>query len=159
MPCILAPSARVSARSSSTTADIFFGLAAMGGAFPAGRVAHLFPAAMVLLAFSLMMVATAIAMLRTPAPRATAHIASRAELPMLKVLREGSVVGAITGVVGAGGAFLVVPALVLLGGLPMELAVTRKSSKRCTSASTRVVVKSRTRDATARPISVSALGL
>lgn len=32
-------------------------------------------------------------------------------------------VGAVTGLVGAGGGFLVVPALVLLGGLPMAVAV------------------------------------
>src|SRR5690606_40847640 len=36
---------------------------------------------------------------------------------------EGLVVGAVTGMVGADGGFLVVPALVLLGGLGMEVAV------------------------------------
>ena len=36
---------------------------------------------------------------------------------------EGIVVGAVTGLVGAGGGFLVVPALVLVGGLPMSAAV------------------------------------
>ena len=35
----------------------------------------------------------------------------------------GGVVGFVTGIVGAGGGFLVVPALVLLGGLPMSAAV------------------------------------
>lgn len=39
------------------------------------------------------------------------------------MLAEGLAVGAVTGLVGAGGGFLVVPALVLLGGLPMEVAV------------------------------------
>jgi len=34
----------------------------------------------------------------------------------------GLVVGALTGYVGVGGGFLIVPALVLLGGLPMSLA-------------------------------------
>jgi uncharacterized membrane protein YfcA len=32
-------------------------------------------------------------------------------------------VGAITGVVGAGGGFLIIPALVLLAGLPMKKAI------------------------------------
>src|SRR5690606_1135031 len=41
----------------------------------------------------------------------------------LKIVAEGVVVGAVTGLIGAGGGFLVVPALVLLGGLPMEVAV------------------------------------
>ncbi|WP_276957072.1 sulfite exporter TauE/SafE family protein [Allomeiothermus silvanus] len=36
---------------------------------------------------------------------------------------EGMAVGAIAGLVGVGGGFLIVPALVLLGGLPMHLAV------------------------------------
>ena len=36
---------------------------------------------------------------------------------------DGFVVGAVTGLVGAGGGFLVVPALTLLGGLPIHLAI------------------------------------
>jgi uncharacterized protein len=36
---------------------------------------------------------------------------------------EGAVVGAVTGIVGAGGGFLIIPALVLLAKLPMKMAV------------------------------------
>jgi len=36
---------------------------------------------------------------------------------------EGILVGAVTGLVGAGGGFLIIPALVLLAGLPMKQAV------------------------------------
>ena len=39
------------------------------------------------------------------------------------ILIEGIVVGIITGLVGAGGGFLIIPALVLLAGLPMKQAV------------------------------------
>jgi uncharacterized membrane protein YfcA len=39
------------------------------------------------------------------------------------VLRDGFAVGLLTGTVGAGGGFLVVPALALLGGLPMATAI------------------------------------
>jgi len=42
-------------------------------------------------------------------------------IPLIAV--EGSVVGVITGIVGAGGGFLIIPALVLLAKLPMKLAV------------------------------------
>lgn len=42
-------------------------------------------------------------------------------LPM--ILLEGAVVGVVTGLVGAGGGFLIVPALVLLVGLPIKIAV------------------------------------
>lgn len=44
-------------------------------------------------------------------------------LPVPKILVEGLAVGLVTGLVGAGGGFLVVPALALLGGLPMPIAV------------------------------------
>ena len=40
-----------------------------------------------------------------------------------RVVADGFVVGIVTGLVGAGGGFLVVPALALLGGLPMHAAV------------------------------------
>ena len=43
--------------------------------------------------------------------------------PSPKIIAEGLVVGLVTGLVGAGGGFLVVPALALLGGLPMPVAV------------------------------------
>ena len=39
------------------------------------------------------------------------------------IIIEGLVVGFLTGIVGAGGGFLIIPALVLLGGLGMKLAV------------------------------------
>lgn len=41
--------------------------------------------------------------------------------PMIAL--EGGVVGVLTGVVGAGGGFLIIPALVLLAKLPMKMAV------------------------------------
>jgi len=45
------------------------------------------------------------------------------ERAFYKIALDGLVVGAITGLVGVGGGFLIIPALVLLGGLPMRLAV------------------------------------
>ncbi len=39
------------------------------------------------------------------------------------ILTEGAVVGVVTGLVGAGGGFLIIPALVLLAHLPMKQAV------------------------------------
>lgn len=101
---------------------IVFGLAGMIGAFGAGRVAHLVPASVLLGLFGLMMFVTAVAMMRGRKTGA-APTPEKHELPIAKVLGEGLVVGAVTGLVGAGGGFLVVPALVLLGGLPMDVAV------------------------------------
>lgn len=103
---------------------IVFGLAGMLGAFGAGRVAHHIPASILLGLFGLMMFVTAIAMMRgRRAPAGASPEGAPRELPIAKVLTEGLVVGAVTGLVGAGGGFLVVPALVLLGGLPMDVAV------------------------------------
>ncbi len=107
---------------------IVFGLAGMVGAFGAGRVAHFIPSSVLLGLFGLMMMVTALAMMRGrkapegAAAEGSAQSAPR-ELPIAKVIGEGLVVGAVTGLVGAGGGFLVVPALVLLGGLSMEVAV------------------------------------
>lgn len=39
------------------------------------------------------------------------------------ILLEGAVVGVMTGIVGAGGGFLIIPALVLFAKLPMKMAV------------------------------------
>ena len=100
---------------------VVFGLAGMAGAYTGGRLAAFVPAALLLVAFALMMLATAAAMLRG---RATVGEGGGPdELPLLHVLGEGAVVGLVTGLVGAGGGFLVVPALVLLGGMPMSAAV------------------------------------
>lgn len=41
----------------------------------------------------------------------------------MRILIDGFLVGIATGLVGAGGGFLIVPALNLLGGLPMAIAV------------------------------------
>ena len=48
--------------------------------------------------------------------------ASTARL-LLRFAAPGMGVGVLTGLVGVGGGFLIVPALVLLGGVPMEAAV------------------------------------
>ena len=100
---------------------LLFGLAGMAGAFVGGLVGGHAPGQLLLLAFALMMVATSLAMLRGRRTRAGAK--KHAELPLFRVLLDGAVVGLVTGLVGAGGGFLVVPALALLGGLPMSVAV------------------------------------
>ncbi|MGR6319123.1 sulfite exporter TauE/SafE family protein [Micromonospora soli] len=98
-----------------------FGLAGMTGAYAGGRLAEFIPAGFLLTGFAVMMLATAIAMIR--GRRATAGRPVPHELPAFRVILDGIVVGLVTGLVGAGGGFLVVPALALLGGLPMPVAV------------------------------------
>lgn len=101
-----------------------FGATSMVGAYAAGRVAHFIPGIVLLLAFGAMMLVTAVAMMRSPRPvDATAASDAPKTNPFVWIVVEGLAVGAVTGLVGAGGGFLVVPALVLLGRLPMCHAV------------------------------------
>ncbi|MCE0486779.1 sulfite exporter TauE/SafE family protein [Ornithinimicrobium sediminis] len=100
---------------------LIFGAAGMAGAYGGGRVAEFIPGEVLLIAFALMMLATSVAMLR--GRKAVDPDKVHEKLPVGKVVLEGLVVGLVTGIVGAGGGFLVVPALALLGGLPMPVAV------------------------------------
>lgn len=99
---------------------LIFGAASMAGAFLGGLAGGYIPGVILMLAFAVMMIATAIAMLRGRKKRDTVE---QTKLPLGKILIEGLVVGLVTGLVGAGGGFLVVPALALLGGLSMPVAV------------------------------------
>ncbi|MFE3328157.1 sulfite exporter TauE/SafE family protein [Streptomyces sp. NPDC059176] len=101
---------------------LIFGAVSMVGAYGGGRLAEYIPGTVLLVAFALMMLATAAAMLRK-SRKAKAASPAHTELPVKHVIVEGLVVGAVTGLVGSGGGFLVVPALALLGGLPMSVAV------------------------------------
>jgi uncharacterized membrane protein YfcA len=92
----------------------------MLGAFFAGRLTHHLPGIVLLSGFALMMFATAFAMLRKGKSKPGT---SAAEASLPKILGLGAGVGAVTGLLGAGGGFVIVPALVLFAGLPMELAV------------------------------------
>jgi uncharacterized membrane protein YfcA len=100
---------------------LVFGAAGMVGAYAGGRLAEHIPGTVLLIAFALMMGVTALAMLR--GRRGIAPMEAPPPLPLARVVLDGAVVGLLTGTVGAGGGFLVVPALVLLGGLPMPVAV------------------------------------
>ncbi|MET8910101.1 sulfite exporter TauE/SafE family protein [Micromonospora sp. NPDC004551] len=100
---------------------LIFGLAGMTGAYAGGRLAEFVPAGFLLTGFAVMMLATAIAMIRGRRTAEGGPVPH--ELPVFRVILDGIVVGLVTGLVGAGGGFLVVPALALLGGLPMPVAV------------------------------------
>ena len=97
-----------------------FGAAAMAGAYAGGRLAEFVPGNVLLIAFALIMIAAAVAMLRG---RKDIGDESAGKLPVAKIVLQGATVGLISGLVGAGGGFLLVPALALLGGLPMPVAV------------------------------------
>lgn len=78
-----------------------------------------------LVLFALIMVLAAYSMIRKSKPSSWALSPDSAEpsfnYPL--ILLEGIIVGTITGLVGAGGGFLIIPALVILAKLPMKQAV------------------------------------
>lgn len=100
---------------------LIFGAAGMVGAFGGGLLGGKIPGTVLMILFAIMMVATATAMIR--GRKKTSAADAPTELPLARVILDGLVVGLVTGLVGAGGGFLVVPALALLGGLPMAVAV------------------------------------
>ncbi|MDP4656757.1 MAG: sulfite exporter TauE/SafE family protein [Algoriphagus sp.] len=71
--------------------------------------------------FALIMLAASYSMIRGKKGESEEEEEVKFNLPMIAL--EGSVVGVITGIVGAGGGFLIIPALVLLAKLPMKMAV------------------------------------
>ena len=97
-----------------------FGAASMAGAYLGGRVSKLLPPSLLVLGFGVMMLVTAVAMMRG---RRDLSSAAPATPPLARIAAQGVGVGAVTGLIGAGGGFLVVPALVLLGRLSMTSAV------------------------------------
>ncbi len=75
----------------------------------------------ILVLFAVLMIATSLSMLRDRKPTEIDRVANGFNYPV--ILAEGVGVGFVTGLVGAGGGFLIIPALVLLAGLEMKLAI------------------------------------
>ena len=77
---------------------------------------------LMMLLFAVLMVAASFSMIRSkPTKAAVAEGEQKFNYPM--ILLEGALVGILTGLVGAGGGFLIIPALVMLSKLPMKQAV------------------------------------
>ena len=97
-----------------------FGSAGMLVAYLAAGLSKMLPEAVLLIAFALVMLLVGGMML-------TRHASNSNELPTPRplpvVIASGASVGLMTGILGVGGGFLIVPALVMLVGLPMQVAV------------------------------------
>ncbi len=99
---------------------LLFGGAGMAGAHLAGRAGAFIDGRLLLILFAAIMVLTSLAMWRgrRAAPPSAGSTRARGRL-----IAQGFGVGSFTGLVGAGGGFLIVPALALWARLPMRAAV------------------------------------
>lgn len=100
---------------------LIFGTVAMAGTYLGARLAVFFSGRAQLALFAVVMLAAAFFMFTDRKERVVA--APVARMPAALIIPEGLAVGVLTGLVGVGGGFLVVPALVVLGRLPMKEAV------------------------------------
>lgn len=96
---------------------VWFGVPGMAGTYLGAWLSAWVPAVWQLALFAVVMLLAALFMLRPPTAAPQPHRSA------WKIAVEGLAVGVLTGLVGVGGGFLIVPALVILGGLPMTLAV------------------------------------
>jgi len=100
---------------------LWFGLPGMAATVLGAHVSRWIPGEVQLLGFATVMLAAAWSMAKPGAgfdAAGTGAVQSR-----LGIIANGLGVGLLTGLVGVGGGFLILPALVLLGGLPMHRAI------------------------------------
>lgn len=99
-------------------AALLFGVTSMIAAFGGGRAAVLIPGWIQMTVFAIVMIAAAISMLRKRPLDDT-----RGPVSTGKVIAAAAATGALTGLVGVGGGFLIVPALVTFAHLTIRRAV------------------------------------
>jgi uncharacterized membrane protein YfcA len=106
------------------TALVFGGIA-MVGSYLGARLAVFLTGTVQLLTLAVVMLAAAASMLRSRPAREASGVPDAADAwrPTATIVAVGLVVGVLTGIVGIGGGFLIVPALVVLGRVPMKQAV------------------------------------
>jgi uncharacterized membrane protein YfcA len=98
----------------------WFGVPGMVGTWLGAMIAAFVPGLVQLALFAAVMLLAAVMMLKgNHLPDAGEHQPRE----VWKIAADGLAVGVLTGLVGVGGGFLIVPALVLLGGLSMHRAI------------------------------------
>lgn len=75
----------------------------------------------IMIVFAIIMVASAFSMIRSKESKG--YVTEVEEFNYAMIILDGVIVGIITGIVGAGGGFIIIPALVLFARLPMRKAV------------------------------------
>ncbi len=78
---------------------------------------------LIMLVFAVLMVVASLSMIKSNSSVSAKKANFKPTTKFLLIGLEGLIVGGVTGFVGAGGGFLIIPALVILVGLPMKIAV------------------------------------
>jgi len=76
-----------------------------------------------MLLFAIVMILASVSMIRPSGQKEEEKENAPMQYNYPMIILEGTVVGLLTGLVGAGGGFLIIPALVILARMPMKLAV------------------------------------
>jgi uncharacterized membrane protein YfcA len=97
----------------------WFGLPGMAGTYAGAWLSGFVGGAVQLVVFAVVMLAASLMMFR----RAGHSPPAGGPRPLGRIVADGVAVGALTGFVGVGGGFLILPALVLLVGLEMHVAI------------------------------------
>ncbi|NQZ75064.1 MAG: sulfite exporter TauE/SafE family protein [Ekhidna sp.] len=84
---------------------------------------HLGKDTAILLIFAFLMVFASVSMIRNKRSDSESNDCLDLKFNYPMILIEGAVVGVLTGLAGAGGGFLIIPALVVFAKLPMKLAI------------------------------------
>ncbi len=78
---------------------------------------------LIMIVFAILMLAASVSMIKTKKAIEPNKVKMNPQLQFFLIGLEGLIVGGVTGFVGAGGGFLIIPALVILVGMSMKLAV------------------------------------
>lgn len=99
---------------------IRWAIAGIMGAYAGGRVAEFIPETVLLTIFAVVVVLAALLMIRRRVPFSIGEIE---HVPPLRAVLVGAVLGFFTGMIGVGGGFLLVPALVIVCGMDVKHAI------------------------------------
>lgn len=102
---------------------LIFGIVAMAGTYLGARVSVFFSGEAQLTIFAVVMLAAAVFMFRDRTPAAVPAAPAESRMQLAGIGLAAIAVGMLTGIVGVGGGFLIVPVLVLVGRISMKEAV------------------------------------
>lgn len=101
----------------------YFGIPGMFGTLIGAWIGGIASEGWQLLVFGVVLLTAAGAMLTKPKGGSESEHRDARQAAIWLIALEGLIVGVVTGFVGVGGGFLIVPALVVFGNLPMRLAI------------------------------------